>query len=52
MDSLIVSDAPKAYIEDQEINQEGYVICGDKGMTKLVNRHQFSYANFALPKAW
>lgn len=52
MDSLIVSDAPKAYIEDQEINQEGYVISGDKGMTKLVNRHKFSYANFALPKAW
>lgn len=46
MDSLIVYDCPKAYINGEQINQEGFVLSYDGGMMKLVNRQVFSFANF------
>jgi len=49
MESLIVNDGPRAFIDDGdfEIDGEGYVMkTKDHGIYKLVDREVFSYANF------
>jgi len=46
MDSFIVSDAPKCYIEGREVKGEGFVMVTEYGIIKLVDREDFSYANF------
>ena len=49
MDSLIVNDAPIAYLPNgnQAKDGEGYVFHSDNyGSVKLVNRTEFAYANF------
>jgi len=50
MEDLIVYNCPKAFIEHKQVNQEGFVISTDCGMIKLVNREQFSFANFVKGK--
>ena len=40
------NNGPKAYIDNRQCGGEGYVRTNDYGMFKLVNREQFSYANF------
>ncbi len=52
MEMMIVSDSPKAYIEDQEIIGEGFVLKNSKMIMKLVDRSVFSKANFNLQKSW
>jgi hypothetical protein len=37
---------PEAYIGQDRIDAEGYVMTNEFGMFKLVNREVFSYANF------
>jgi len=48
MDSLIVNDAPTAYLPNgKETDGEGYVFHSETyGSFKLVNRTEFAYANF------
>ena len=43
---LCRNNGPKAYIEQTPIDGEGYVYSNEFGTFKLVNREQFSYANF------
>ena len=43
---LCRNNGPKAYIGNQQCGGEGYVRTNDYGMFKLVNREQFSHANF------
>jgi hypothetical protein len=43
---LCRNDGPKAYIGQTPIGGEGYVYSNEFGTFKLVNREQFSYANF------
>ena len=43
---LCRNNGPKAYIGDRQCGGEGYVRTNDYGMFKLVNREQFSHANF------
>ena len=43
---LCRNDGPKAYIEQTPIGGEGYVYSNEFGTIKLVNREQFSCANF------
>ena len=43
---LMRNNGPKAYIGNRQCGGEGYVRVNDYGMFKLVNREQFSYANF------
>ena len=43
---LCRNNGPKAYIGDRQCGGEGYVRVNDYGMFKLVNREQFSHANF------
>jgi hypothetical protein len=45
-------DGPDAYIGDDQIDAEGYVMTNDFGMFKLVNREVFSHANFTIQKNW
>ena len=46
MEDMIVYNCPKSYIGGVKVNQEGFVMSTEYGMIKLVNRDQFSYANF------
>jgi hypothetical protein len=43
---LCRNDGPTAYINDERIDAEGYVLSNEFGMFKLVNRRVFSHANF------
>ena len=43
---LCRNDGPAAYIGQDRIDAEGYVYSNEYGTMKLVNRKQFSYANF------
>ena len=43
---LCRNNGPKAYINDRQCGGEGYVGVNQFGMFKLVDREQFSYANF------
>ena len=43
---LFRNNGPKAYINDRQCGGEGYVGINQFGMFKLVNREQFSHANF------
>tara|TARA_Y100000592_G_scaffold89196_1_gene146111 strand:+ start:7902 stop:8795 length:894 start_codon:yes stop_codon:yes gene_type:complete len=53
IDSLIITDAPRSYINRLEIKQEGFIISNDYGdMIKLVDRETFSAANFNQRKRW
>ena len=40
------NDGPAAYLGQDRIDAEGYVMTNEFGMFKLVNREVFSYANF------
>jgi len=40
------------YLGDDECDHEGYVMTNKFGTFKLVNRRQFSYANFTMKKEW
>ena len=39
-------------IDTQQCEHEGYVMSNKYGTYKLVNRKQFSYANFTVKKDW
>jgi hypothetical protein len=43
---LCQNNGPDAYIQNNQIDAEGYVMTNEFGMFKLVNRECFSYANF------
>ena len=42
----------ECYIKDVKCEHEGYVMSNKYGTYKLVNRKQFSYANFTVKKDW
>lgn len=46
MESMKIYDGPKAFIKDQPIDAEGFVRSNEYGTMKLVDRYQFSRANF------
>ena len=52
MDCMIVSDAPKSYLNGEEIIGEGFVLKNDEMIFKLVEREVFAHANFNLQKSW
>ena len=49
---LCRNDGPAAYIRQDRIDAEGYVMSNEYGTYKLVNREFFSRANFTMEKAW
>ena len=49
---LCRNDGPVAYIQQDRIDAEGYVMSNEYGTYKLVNREFFSHANFTMEKAW
>jgi hypothetical protein len=52
MDLMIVTDSPRAFIGDDEIVGEGFVLKNDKIILKFIDREVFSHANFVTPKNW
>ena len=49
---MIISDAPKSYLNGKEIIGEGFVCKNDKMILKLVDRPVFSHYNFVMQKNW
>jgi hypothetical protein len=49
---LCRNNGPEAYIANERIDAEGYVMTNEFGMFKLVNREVFSHANFTIQKNW
>lgn len=49
---LCRNNGPEAYIGENRIDAEGYVMTNDYGMFKLINREVFSHANFTMQKTW
>jgi hypothetical protein len=43
---LCRNDGPAAYLNEQQIDSEGYVLSNEFGTFKMVNREVFSYHNF------
>jgi hypothetical protein len=52
IDAMIVSDAPKSYLNGERIVGEGFVLKNSSIIMKLVNREVFAHANFNLQKSW
>ena len=52
IDAMIVSDAPKSYLNGERIVGEGFVLKNHSTIMKLVNREVFAHANFNLQKSW
>ena len=52
IDAMIISDAPKSYLNGKEIIGEGFVCKNDKMILKLVDRPVFSHYNFVMQKNW
>jgi len=46
------NDGPDAFIDDRNVDGEGYVRTNEFGMFKLVEREAFSYSNFNNVKTW
>ena len=46
MEAMHIYDGPQSYIGDQPVDCEGYVRTNQYGSMKLVDRYQFSRANF------
>ena len=46
MAQFIIANAPKCYLNGERIQGEGFVFTTEYGVIKLVDRAQFSYANF------
>ena len=46
IDTFIVHDSPKCYVEGIQIKGEGFVMTTKYGMIKLIDRPEFAYANF------
>ena len=51
MDCMIVSDAPKSYLNGEQIVGEGFVLKNSSIIMKLVNREVFAHANFNLQRS-
>jgi hypothetical protein len=52
MEGITSVEKVQCYIGDDECDHEGYVMSNKFGTFKLVNRRQFSYANFTMKKEW
>jgi hypothetical protein len=52
VDAMIVSDAPKSYLNGERIVGEGFVLKNHSTIMKLVDREVFAHANFNLQKSW
>ncbi len=52
MNSFIIYDAPQVFLNGQPTQHEGFVIWSEYGQCKLVNRSEFSAANFARGAVW
>ena len=52
MEGIESTEAVSCYIGSEPSDHEGYVMTNEHGTYKLVNRRQFSHANFTLQKEW
>jgi hypothetical protein len=51
MDCMIISDAPKSYLNGERIVGEGFVLKNDSIIMKLIDRPVFAHANFNLQRS-
>ena len=50
MEGITSQEEVDCYLGDDECDHEGYVMTNKFGTFKLINRRQFSYANFTMKK--
>lgn len=52
MEGITSEEEVDCFIGDDQCDHEGYVMTNQFGTFKLINRRQFSYANFTMNKEW
>jgi hypothetical protein len=52
MEGITSDEDVECFIGDDKCDHEGFVMTNQFGTFKLINRLQFSYANFTLKKSW
>lgn len=52
LEQVVVYDQAECYIDGQPTDHEGFVIASSENTYKIVNRLEFSKANFTLDKNW
>lgn len=52
MEGITSEEDVECFIGEHQCDHEGYVMTNQFGTFKLINRRQFSYANFTQPKGW
>jgi len=52
MEGITSEEDVECFIGDDKCDHEGYVMTNQFGTFKLINRRQFSYANFTMNKSW
>ena len=52
MEGIISEEIVDCYTGDKKCDHEGYVMTNKFGTFKLINRREFSYANFTIKKDW
>jgi hypothetical protein len=52
MEGITSDEDVECFIGDDACDHEGYVMTNQFGTFKLINRRQFSYANFTVKKNW
>jgi hypothetical protein len=52
MEGITSEEDVECFIGEHQCDHEGYVMTNQFGTFKLINRRQFSYANFTLKKSW
>jgi hypothetical protein len=52
MEGITSDEDVRCYIGDEMCDHEGFVMTNKFGTFKLINRRQFSYANFTMNKGW
>ena len=52
MKGIVSDENVQCFVGDKPTSHEGYVMSNQFGAFKLVNRREFSYYNFTLPKNW
>jgi hypothetical protein len=52
MEGITSVENVQCYIGDEKCDHEGFVMTNKFGTFKLINRRQFSYANFTMRKGW
>ena len=52
MNGILIEENVKCFLGEKKSTHEGYVMTNKYGTYKLINREEFSHANFTMEKKW